>query len=230
MILLAGVMLLAGCSATSGSSAPAGVASATVPVAVPPSIAGSFAPSPDASGHAGWSFSGTGSEKTSSFAVNGPLRVEYTFVGSGSFVAVLRDTGGVAVASIAERTGPGHQSTWVYGATGDVYVDVTSNAPWTMTLTMTEPPVEKVPVRLAGTTNDTTAPIAFLGAEAIAWTHEGPGAFRIVAIDPAGGSAVEQLVDTVGAGSKTIAFGSRGTYALEVSADGRWTVSVKPGD
>jgi glycopeptide antibiotics resistance protein len=195
-----------------------------------PSVTASVVPSPDSSGQAAWSFSGSGSEKTASFAVHGPLRVEYTFVGSGSFVAVLRDSSGVAVANIADRTGPGHLSTWVYGAAGDVYLDVTSRDPWTIAVTMIEPPVAKVPVRLAGTTNDTTAPIAFLGAEAIAWTHEGTGAFRIVAIDPVGGSTVEPLVDTVGPGSKTFAFGSRGTYALGVSADGAWTVSIKPGD
>ena len=111
-----------------------------------------------------------------------------------------------------------------------MYLDVTSRTPWTITVTMTEPPVAVVPVRLAGTTNVTTAPIAFLGAEAVGWTHVGTGAFRIVAIDPADGSTVEQIVDTVGAGSKTIAFGPRGTYALDVSADGPWTISVKPGD
>jgi len=70
-----------------------------------PSVAGSVVPSPDASGQAGWSFPGPDSEKTASFAVNGPLRVEYTFAGAGRFVAVLRNTGGVAVASVADRAG-----------------------------------------------------------------------------------------------------------------------------
>ena len=234
MILLASILILAGCSATSPSGPPADIADASAPVPATPtiagSIAGSIAPSPGVGGPSGWSFSGTSSTKTASFTVNGPLSAEYTVAGPGRFVAVLRTTGDLTVASIAERVGPGHLLTWVYGASGDVHLDVTADAPWKITLTSAEPPVARVPVRLLGTTNDTTAPIAFLGAEAIAWTHEGTGAFGIDVIDPTDGSTVEKLVNTVGPGSRTIAFGKRGTYALAVSADAPWTVAIKPGD
>jgi hypothetical protein len=61
------------------------------------------------------------------------------------------------------------------------------------------------------------------------WSHSGSGNFIVDVIDPADGSSVDNVANVIGKSKdSTELYGHAGPIALDVTADGAWTISVSP--
>ncbi|MFI5261108.1 MAG: hypothetical protein ACHQZR_00975, partial [Candidatus Limnocylindrales bacterium] len=173
-------------------------------------------------------FSGSTSKRTEAFSVAGTLRIAYSVASQSRFIVNLDSPDGTTMTSVANLIGSGKVTTWVYGATGPVYLDVIAGGPWKITVTEAEPESSLPPQRFSGATDVTTAPVTFVGGETVTWSFKGDGTFIVDLIDPSDGSLVDNVVNTIGRGSDSTQVTDAGEYALDVTANGAWTISATP--
>jgi hypothetical protein len=173
------------------------------------------------------SFSGKTSKKTTVFTIGAPIRVDYTFNGSGNFVVQLTATDGSLIGSVADRVGKGSATTWLYGGTGKGYFDVTADGPWTLKATTMLPPISAVPVTFTGSSDLVTMPFAAKGALTVSWTNSGAGNFIVELAYATDGNFADSVANLIGksTGSAQL-INHQGPFALEVNANGPWTLTV----
>lgn len=211
---------------TARLTSPATPTARPTPVATPaptPKPTPAITPAPQS-----WAFSGSADKKTKPFSVSGTLKVTYSISSDFNFIVDLNGTDGTPVATIANVIGSFRTTTWVYGVSGDVYLDVLANGPWSITVSQVEPTTVAVPAKFSGTWGVTTVPVKFSGGETATWSAKGDGNFIVDLIDPTDGSPVDNVVNTIGAGADSTQIYSSGPYALEVTANGPWTISITP--
>jgi hypothetical protein len=162
MIAILG-MLAAGCATSTGTAQPTDTASGAdvIPTSAPSQ--GSASSAIDLTSAPAVAFTGNTDKKTRAFTIGSPVRVEYTFAGSGNFIVNLNYTDGSSIASVANRIGKGTATTWIYAANGQGYFDVTADGKWTLKATAALPKVSALPVTLKGTTDQVTAPFTATG-------------------------------------------------------------------
>lgn len=95
----------------------------------------------------------------------------------------------------------------------------------------TEPPkaIEPKPINLSAKGQQASSKFTLTeGLSVFTMTHKGSSNFAITLLDQ-NGQHVELLVNVVGSfdGSKAVGIANAGTYLLDVSADGPWSVSIK---
>ncbi|MGZ3640806.1 MAG: hypothetical protein ACXWQ6_02060 [Candidatus Limnocylindrales bacterium] len=172
-------------------------------------------------------FSGKTDMKTTAFALGAPIRVDYTTKGSGNFSVDLTGVDGTSIASIANRIGAGSATTWVYGASGKGYFDVTADGAWTIMATAVLPALGKLPATFRGSTDLVTAPVEGSDPMTVAWTVSGSGNFTVDVVDPADGSMIDSVANLIGQSKdSTQLYGDSGPIAFDITADGAWTLLV----
>ena len=70
--------------------------------------------------------------------------------------------------------------------------------------------------------------MTFVGGEALTWSFKGDGNFIVDLIDPSDGTLVDNIVNTIGRGSDSTQVTDAGEYALDVTANGAWSISITP--
>ncbi len=129
--------------------------------------------------------------------------------------------------SIANRIGKGSSTTWVYGGSGNGYFDVTADAAWTLKATAELPPVGDPPITYKGTTDQVTSAFNSAGNLTVSWVYTGPGNFIVNLDDTLDGSQADTIANVIGRSSdSTQLFNDIGVFALDVTADGPWAISV----
>jgi len=192
----------------------------TEPTAVP-----SVAASPP------FTYKASGSHKSRAFTITLPARIDYTFSGSGNFIASIESTDASgSVGEIANVTGSYTATTWVYGdgATRRVYLDVVANGSYTIKVTSdATPAVKDLPASYGGSRGVVTAPFAGSGDVTIQYTHQGSGNFIVDLVDASTGEQGDNVANEVGhVASETSVYGLDGRYAFDVVADGSWTLTL----
>jgi hypothetical protein len=230
--LLVAAIVVAGCAGNAPASSIA-LGPPTLPLASTASVLPSIPPSPSVRSNptallAPLAFSGATDKKTTAFTVSGTLRVSYTVSSDTNFIVDLNQTDGTSVASVANLIGSAKVTTWIYGATGPVYLDVTAGGPWTITVTEVEPSPATIPTKFSGSTDITTVPVTLVGGETVTWSYKGDGNFIVDLISTTDGSTADSLVNTIGSGSDNTVPYDTGNLALDVTAGGAWTVSITP--
>jgi hypothetical protein len=173
------------------------------------------------------SYSGKTDKKTHTFAIGSPLKVEYSYKGSGNFIVDLNGTDGSTIGSIANRIGSGSLATWVYGGSGNGYFDVIADGSWTITATAVIPTTAKIPATFKGNTDAVTVPFEIGDQATVKWTYKGSGNFIVDVIDPADGSPVDNAANLIGNSTdSTQLYNDGGLVAFDVTADGTWTLTV----
>jgi hypothetical protein len=178
-----------------------------------------------------FTFKGSGTRKSKAFSFAAPAKVEYSFSGSGNFIVDL-DTaeGSDYLATIANLIGSYKATTWIYGDGTPVraYLDVIANGSYTIKVSSNaQPPVASLPHKFTGRWNLATSAFSASGDVTIAFSHKGSGNFIVELIDASDGSYIDTLVNEIGITSgQTYEYGVDGTYALDVTADGAWSVSI----
>jgi hypothetical protein len=173
------------------------------------------------------SFSGSTNKKTKAFTVGSPLRIAYTFRGSGNFIVDLDATDGTTTATVANRIGSGSLTTWAFGGSGTGYFDVTADGAWTLTASTVAPTIAKLPATFKGNTGVITAPFAASDSMTVNWTVSGSGNFIVDLIDPTDGSTADSVANLIGNSTDTTQlYGHAGPAALDVTADGSWTMKI----
>jgi hypothetical protein len=175
-----------------------------------------------------WVFSGSTDRNTKPLSVSGTLRIVYSVSSDSNFIVDFNGTDGALVASVANLIGSAKVTTWVYGASGHVYLEVIAGGPWKITVTQIEPTTIAIPASVHGSTDVHTVPITFAGGETVTLSHKGSGNFIVDLIDPSDGSMVDNIANTIGSGNETTQVYHSGDYALDVTADGPWTISIAP--
>jgi hypothetical protein len=174
------------------------------------------------------SFSGSTSKRTTTFDVGSPLRIDYTYSGTGNFIADLTNPQTEDLASITNLIGTASGTTWVNGRSGSAYFDILADGPWTLAGTAELPEIAALPVTLDGTTNEVTAPFLGTGNVTVKWSHAGTGNFIVYLIDANDGSPVDGVANVIGiASDDTVLYGHHsGLLAFDVTADGAWSLAV----
>jgi hypothetical protein len=214
-------------TAPPSTAPPTPIAPPTVTSTPPPTLQPTASPIPIAPPPPLVSFSGSTSKKTATFSVAGTLQIAYSVSSQSNFTVDLDAPDGSAT-SIANLIGSGKVTTWVYGMSGPVFLDVIAGGPWKITVTEVEPASGVPPQKFSGATDVTTVPVTFVGGEALTWTFKGDGHFIVDIIDPSDGSPVDNVVDTIGGGSDSTQVSDAGEYALDVTANGAWSVAIAP--
>jgi len=173
-------------------------------------------------------FSGKTSKNTKAFTTGAPLRVDYTFKGDGNFIVTLTGTDGLPIGSIANRIGRGSATTWVYSGGGvKAYFDVLANGPWTLKATAVVPPISSLPLVSKGTTDLVTAPFPATGTLTVNWSFQGDGNFIVSLVDPTSGQPIDSIANVIGKSTEsTELYNHEGPVALDVLANGPWTITV----
>jgi hypothetical protein len=230
-LVLIAATFLAACSSGS-TAAPAGptqVPGLTSPASTSPSIPPSPAFASPAGSPTTLTYSGSTDKKTKAFTAAVTLRIAFEVKSQSNFIVDLDQPDGTTEASVANLIGSAKVTTWVYGASGPVYLNVTAGGPWTISvLEGAQSTSLAIPTRLSGSTDVTTVPVSFIGGETVAWTYKGDGNFIVDLISPTDGTTVDNLVNTVGPGADNTVPYDTGDLALDVTASGAWTVSITP--
>ncbi|MFL5779489.1 MAG: hypothetical protein ACJ761_11200 [Chloroflexota bacterium] len=219
LLLLAAAVLFVACQSGPGaSSAPTGSGAVKPAKAAQP-------PKPTT-----FTFKGQGSRTSKSFQFGLPARIEYAYSGTGPFSAVVTDNRAFQVPStIADAVGTTAGITWLYGdqartatirvsGKGRYSIKVTSHATVR---------VGTLPKRFAGRWWTATAPFRLKGDLRVRFSHRGRGAFVVSLVDATTGRVVDTPVNRSGRSSgQTTSFGLDGVYALDVVANGAWSVAV----
>lgn len=177
-----------------------------------------------------FTYKASGTHKSKAFTITLPARVDYTFTGRGNFIASIEATDKSGSEQIANIIGTYRATTWIYGeGTARVYVDVIADGKYTIVVTSdTKPGVKGLPAAFSGKWGLTTVPFAANGDVTIAYSHKGSGNFIVDLVDADTGQSGDLLVNEIGkVASDTSEFGLNGNYALNVIADGAWSISVK---
>jgi len=181
-----------------------------------------------------FTYKGSSTRKSKAFTISLPARIDYTFSGSGNFIASIEmtDNSG-SVGQIANIIGSAKATTWMYGdgLSGRVYVDVIADGSWTIKVTSnTSATAKKLPVSFSGKWGLTTVPFRASGDVVLKYTHRGSGNFIVGVIDASSGAQVDTVANEIGrVSAETNLYGLDGVYALDVIADGPWTVSISGG-
>ena len=158
----------------------------------------------------------------------GHASIAYAVSSQANFIVDLDSPDGTTATSVANLIGSAKVTTWVYGASGPVYLDVTAGGPWKITVTEAEPGWSSPPQQFSGATDVTTVPVTFIGGETLTWSFTGDGNLTVDLIDPSDGTLVDNVVDTIGRGSDTAPITDAGEYALDVTANGAWSIAIAP--
>jgi hypothetical protein len=195
------------------------------PTAAPPTAA------PTSVATAPFTYKASGTHKSSPFTIALPARIDYTFSGSGDFIASVESTDGSgSVGEIANITGADTATTWVYGdgERARVYLDVIANGSYTIKVTSAATPaVQDLPASYSGASGRTTAPFSASGDVTIRYSHTGGGNFLVDIVDASTGELGDSVANEIGeVASETSVSGLDGRYAFAVVADGPWTLAV----
>lgn len=88
---------------------------------------------------------------------------------------------------------------------------------------------EPNPIKLSGTSQQASQKFSLEnGLSVFKMTHTGTSNFAVVLMD-SDGQRVELLVDEIGKfdGAKAVGIANKGEYILDVSADGKWTITIE---
>lgn len=224
---------------TPTGSAPAESASAEPSMEASPSAEASAAASPAASLPASFppattfNYKGSKAGTSAAFDMYTPAQVTWTWSGKGPFTATIAPTGGVnniSTGTIANTTGKGSGSTWIYGdltksnytitttGTGDFNISVMSPvAPTTLPL----------PANLQGSSAMTTQPVQISGDVTITYQFRGSGDWDLSLIDATtGASVVDAAGGTGSVASSAVVHDLNGLYAFDVTTNSQWSVMV----
>ena len=175
------------------------------------------------------SFKGKGTRKTKSFTMHAPTRIDWKHSGSGNFIVSLDDSDNNPVAFLVNDIGKGTGRTYSYGHEGKVHFSVIGSGSWSLKASFAEPKVATAPVTFKGSTGLTTTPFVLDGDATLTLSHKGKGNFIVSLIDTSDGSPVEFIANEIGKVSgETQIYGLSGEYALDVLADGSWSITIEP--
>lgn len=231
------MVMLAACSGTgadplaTGAVTPSAVAAAPDTESLEPgnSPASVASAEPAAAAAEPVSFKGSGIKKTKSFTFHTPARIDWTHAGSGNIIVSIDGSENVPVGFLVNDIGKGKGTTWVYGE-GDgqkVHFNVIGSGKWTLKASYVPPAVKPLPVSYKGTTGMTTTPFHVEGDATLSLSHKGTGNFVVTLVDVATGLPNDLVANEIGkVNSETEVYGLSGDYALSVTADGAWTVSI----
>ena len=175
------------------------------------------------------SFKGKGTRKTKSFTMHAPTRIDWTHSGSGNFIVSLDDSDNNPVAFLVNDIGKGKGRTYTYGQEGKVHFNVIGDGSWSLKASFAEPKVATAPVTFKGSTGLMTSPFALDGDATLKLRHKGRGNFIVTLINTSDGSQVDFIANEIGKVSgDTQVYGLSGEYALDVLADGSWSITIEP--
>ena len=168
--------------------------------------------------------------KSKPFTITLPARIDYTFTGRGNFIGHIEATDGSLSEAFANAIGSYKATTWLYGdgVSARVYLDILADGKYTVTVTSDlMGDVAALPVTYKSGSNIVTTPFSADGEVSIKYRHKGTSNFIVHIVDAETGDAVDGVVNEIGkVSSETSEYGLSGVYALDVVADGAWTVSI----
>jgi hypothetical protein len=178
-----------------------------------------------------FTYKASGTHKSKAFAITLPARVDYTYAGSGNFIASVESASGSgSFGQIANIIKSFKATTWLYGdgLSGRVFLDVIADGKYTIKVTSGDSPGTKnLPVTYKGTWGLATQPFAASGDVTVTYSHKGTGNFIVSVIDASTGDNVDLIANEIGrVASDTNLFGLDGIYALDVTADGAWSIAL----
>lgn len=180
-------------------------------------------------------FKGTGQQVSPKFQLHRGLAIFHmTHKGRRNFSMPLLDSQGEYIELLVNRIGTFDGSKAVGIKTDGTYVlDIAADGAWTVTVQQPTAAMaeETSPLNFMGT-GQQVSPLFTLGKGLTTFhlTHtKGKSNFAVFLMDGEGNS-VELLVNTIGAfdGSKAATIRTAGSYILDISADGDWTITTDP--
>ena len=151
--------------------------------------------------------------------------------GQSNFAISLLDSQGKQVASLANVMGIFDGSSAIGVETPGTYIlDIAADGNWTVNITQPAPVAQlEPPIALSGS-GIQASPFFNLaaGLVVVRMEHDGQSDFVVRLLDSLG-NAISVLVDEAGPfdGSTAIGVPQTGTYMLDISADGNWTVEIE---
>ena len=151
--------------------------------------------------------------------------------GQSNFAIALLDSQGKQVASLANVMGIFDGSSAIGVESPGTYIlDIAADGNWTVNITQPAPVTQlEPPIALSGS-GIQASPFFNLaaGLVVVRMEHDGQSDFVVRLLDSLG-NAISVLVDEAGPfdGSTAIGVPQTGTYMLDISADGNWTVEIE---
>ena len=176
--------------------------------------------------------SGSGQQASPFFNVASGLTIfEMEHDGQSNFAIWLLDSEGNMVDLLVNEIGSFNGSKAIGIAEPETYIlDISADGNWTVDISQEAPASElKPPITLSGS-GQQASPFFNVasGLTIFEMEHDGQSNFAIWLLDSEG-NMVDLLVNEIGSfnGSKAIGITEPGTYILDVSADGNWTVAIE---
>jgi hypothetical protein len=180
------------------------------------------------------SLSGHGQEASQKFTLTEGLSIfTMKHLGSSNFAVWLMDGNGEKVELLANAAGDfmGAKGVGIF-ASGDYFLDIAANGPWTMDITQPKPETaQSVPVSFSGMGPQVSQFFTLNpGLATFKTKHNGENNFIIWLLDSKG-NKIDLLVNETGKfdGSKATDIKDGGIYCLDidaVDADGNWKIYI----
>ena len=176
--------------------------------------------------------SGTGEQATGRFRLQGGLSTwHFTHDGKSNFQVTLLKSDGKRSDMTLNEIGRynGTQAVRVPQA-GEYLLNVHADGKWSVTIAQPQPTnPSALPMALSGK-GPSVSPFVNLprGISTFKMSHKGDSTFRVKIIDREG-KVVEQVAASVGPynGSKAVTIEEEGTYLINVSTKGEWSLKVE---
>ncbi len=174
--------------------------------------------------------SGAGETATEAFELETGLTVvKLTHQGQENFAVTLLDENGEMVDLLANEIGSFEGATALGVTEGSYLLDVDAQGPWTATIRQPRPTDPPKTQSFQG--EGARAPRPFSLPQGLArfeLSHQGQENFAVTLLD-GDGNMVDLLANEIGnfQGSTAVSIPQDGAYALDVDADGPWTIEVR---
>ena len=157
--------------------------------------------------------------------------LEVAHEGRSNFIVRLLDHNGKEVDTLFNQIGEFNgQRRFEIREGGRYLLDVVANGPWSVTIHQPRPDHAAAALRSIRGTGYTATEFFELqpGLNVFKLNYTGKDRFRVTLTDR-DGRLVESLINVIGpfAGSKPVSIQTGGTYFLNVSASGDWTVEIE---